>query len=370
MSGSNKIKALFVIPNMGSGGAERVVSILSNQFVNSGHPVGIIYFLDRTSDYVLSDSVERIYFCDTAEKKTGTLSRIKEFRKLILGLSESCVPVLIPFHDTCLKYCVMSTALTRIPVIACERNNPFIKGNSALSKFKSGIAYRLSDMCVFQTDGAKQYYPASVKNKSRVINNPLDLSFIGNWRGTDSKKIISVGRLEAQKNQALLIDAFSDVVKSFPEYILDIYGEGSLREKLQDQIDILGLTGKVNLCGLTDKIGEVMSESRLFVLSSDYEGMSNALIEAMAAGVPVISTDHPCGGARALINSGENGVLVPVGDRAALTSAIKGSLLDPSGDERKAKEALKIRDKLSAEATAEKWLEVIEIAAGTFKKKS
>ena len=350
-------KAVFVIPDMGSGGAERVVSILANEFAERDIPVGIVYLLDDRTDYTLSEGVDKIVFNASGKGKAGAL---KEFRKLIKELKRDSYPVLIPFHDTCLKYCAVATRFSRVPVVACERNNPYIKGTSFTARLKSNLPFMNAKRCVFQTEGAKDYYYRSVRKKSRVISNPLNTDILEDWRGKESDTVVSVGRLEPQKNHAMLIDAFAKVAEKYPAMKLDIYGEGSLRDALEEKIKILGLTGKVTLRGLTDKIGEVLASSRMFVLSSDYEGMSNALIEAMAAGVPVVSTDHPTGGAAALIEDGVNGYLTPVGDADALAGAMIKCLSDPEGTERMAKEAKKIAAGLSTGATADKWQEVIE----------
>ena len=348
---------LFVVPNMGQGGAERVVSVLAREFTSRSVRTAVVYALDRTTGYDLPDGADKIYL-DGAE--AGKAAAIKKLRRVIRDLKRESFPVLVPFHDTCLKYSLAAALFTGVPVVACERNNPYIKGTAKIARIKSNIPYRMAARCVFQTSGAAEYYCRSVRRKSAVIPNPLNVDIIKKWRGEDSDTVVSVGRLEPQKNQAMLIRAFANVAEKYPEIKLDIYGEGSLRSSLEEKIKTLGLTGKVTLCGLTGKIGEVLASSRMFVLSSDYEGMSNALIEAMAAGVPVVSTDHPTGGARALIKDGVNGYLTPVGDDAALARAMEKCISDPVKTKLMAKEAEKIADALCADATADKWQEVIE----------
>lgn len=135
-------------------------------------------------------------------------------------------------------------------------------------------------------------------------------------------EIVTCGRLTEQKNHKLLIDAFAEVQKIYPFATLKIYGEGVLREKLQNQIDSLNLNEKVFLMGATNDVAKALQTADLFVLSSDYEGMPNALMEAMAAGVPCISTDCPCGGPRELFGEDASDKLVPCNDSAQLAEAI------------------------------------------------
>lgn len=139
-------------------------------------------------------------------------------------------------------------------------------------------------------------------------------------------EIITCGRLEAQKNHKLLIDAFAEAIKEHPYARLKIYGEGSLRDVLQEQIDKLGLQDKAFLMGATNDVAKALQTADLFVLSSDYEGMPNALMEAMAAGVPCISTDCPCGGPRSLIDNYNNGVLIKINNKKMLSKELKSIL--------------------------------------------
>ena len=142
------------------------------------------------------------------------------------------------------------------------------------------------------------------------------------WNGKD-KSILSVGRIYPQKNHALLLRAFAQIHKSKPEFKLKICGKGSEENNLQKLANDLGIADSVCFMGEISNIREQLKSCSCFVLSSDYEGLPNALMEAMAVGVPVISTDCPCGGPRMLIKGNENGVLVPCGDVDKLGSAIE-----------------------------------------------
>ena len=142
-------------------------------------------------------------------------------------------------------------------------------------------------------------------------------------RAENPRNIITVGRLMTQKNHKLLIEAFSKIAKEFPDENLVIYGEGELRDTLETQSKKLGLEGRVKLPGATTNVAEKLSSAKVFVLSSDYEGMPNALMEAMAVGVPVISTDCPCGGPAMLIEEDSQGILVPCQNAEKLANALR-----------------------------------------------
>lgn len=187
------------------------------------------------------------------------------------------------------------------------------------------MTYHLSDGFVFQTKEAKMYFSKSIQKRSAVIPNPVfvDEKYIKKNYSGKINYIVSVGRLEKQKNYKMLIDAFAEIVSDIDNCRLTIYGEGSIRGELERYINEKGLIDKVLLPGRINNIHEKLMESDLFVLSSDYEGMSNALMEAMAIGLPCISTDCPIGGSAELIENHKNGLLVPVGDKDKLKEAIR-----------------------------------------------
>ena len=353
------MKIIFVIPNLGSGGAERVISILSASFADQEADVDIVLMHNKEIAYFISDKVNVIdfgmdlLFCS---KRLSCKIMRDYFKK---QKQEHDKIVIIPFHDSCLKRVLLSVSGLAIPVIACERNDPYQKGTSMIAKTKANLPYRMASHCVFQTPGASEYYDNYVQNKSTVIMNPLVMSENIKWNGIESKRIVSVGRLEPQKNQMMLIESFHRVHKEHPEYILEIYGEGSMREILQEKINELQLDQCVFLRGHSSDIPKILEESFLFVLSSDYEGLSNALIEALAVGMPVITTDHPCGGAKILVQDGVNGILVSTGNANEMASAMKQIIQDHTFALRMGENAYRTRELLSVDRIADEWLKVI-----------
>ena len=173
-----------------------------------------------------------------------------------------------------------------------------------------------------------RWFPESLQKKSRIIVNAVNPAFFGVERYPERGLIVTCGRLNEQKNHDMLIRSFLEVSKYHPHAKLHIYGEGALKNRLQELIDENNLNDKVELCGSTNNVAGVLSRASVFVMSSDYEGMPNALMEAMASGVPCVSTDCPCGGPHMLINDKINGLLVPVGDKVSLANAIQTLLSD------------------------------------------
>ena len=162
----------------------------------------------------------------------------------------------------------------------------------------------------------------STQKKSEIIYNPVNPKFYKADNRDPKKEIAMVGRLQPQKNYYLAIQAFSNVVKKYPDYKLVIYGDGILKIELQNLCKHLNIDNSVIFYGVVDAVEEKLSTASIFLLSSDFEGMPNALMEAMAVGIPVISTDCPCGGPKALIESDIQGILVPCGNIDKMSEAL------------------------------------------------
>ena len=176
-------------------------------------------------------------------------------------------------------------------------------------------------------------------------------------KANKDNKIVSVGRLMPQKNHKLLLDAFDEVNKKYPDYKLEIYGDGPYKDELKDHIASLGLNNSVFLCGQHKDIFEKIKDASMYVLSSDYEGMPNSLIEAMCLGLPCISTK--VSGATDLIKDGENGLLIDIGNKKELTESMKLLIEKPELSRSLAKEATNICEELEVNRIVEQWKDVI-----------
>jgi len=209
------------------------------------------------------------------------------------------------------------------------RNDPDKEYAGRIGRLVGKLVLPMADGCVFQTEDAQKWFPDRLQKKSRIIYNAVNKNFYTYERKPVPGRISTFGRLNIQKNQMLLINAFTVLAQSYRDISLRIYGDGELHEKLTDRINQLSMSDRIRLMGNTENVLEELSKTDIFVLSSDYEGMPNALMEALAMGVPCISTDCPCGGPKMLISDKVNGMLVPVGNQDQLVEALQYLMLNP-----------------------------------------
>lgn len=349
------MKIVFVLPDMPGGGSERVVAMLANEYVKKGYQVAILLFAGKQTVYPLDERVE-IYIAGEASGGNPFI-RVKRLIKMrqFYRANKNCY---------IFSFCVMGTvfsvlAAAGVPhrLLVSERNDPTRIPHQKLRNW----AYRKAEKLVFQTEDMKNCFPEDIKKKSVVIPNPVAEGMPDPFTGIRKKQVVSVARLQPQKNHRLLIDAFAEFCKDFPEYELHIFGIGELEEALKQQAEELHINEKIKFRGFSANVKQEIWDSAMFVLSSDYEGISNSMIEALAMGVPVISTDCPVGGSRMYIEDGVSGLLTPVGDSTALCNAMKRVAEDSELAQSLSVNGSKIREKYSLESIANKFLEEAKI---------
>lgn len=352
------MKIMFVIGVLSNGGAERVISVLAKEFVKMGYKIDIITIYGDKNDYINDDKINIIPLHNpTKNKILRVLGIIKQLRILI---KKRHPDLLISFVAIINIYTIISKAFMKTKLIVSERNDPYQNPENKYMRMLRDVLYRFCDGFVFQTEDAMKYFPTRIQNRGIIIPNPIksDLPY---WnRGSSEKTIITACRLVKQKNLPMLINAFAKFKKDFPDYKLKIFGIGEMHEKLVNIISELGLDNEVLLPGFSKEIHNEMAKSDLFVISSNYEGISNSMLEALAIGVPVISTDSPIGGARMFIRNGENGILTEVGNTDELYQAMKKIISDKHYASDLSEEARKIRMQLSPEVIFEKWHKYIQ----------
>lgn len=320
------MKLLFLSFLHGFGGAERQNVMLANALVDRGHDVTLVSMSVNNTFYDIDSRINYIYLPDRSKGILNLLSRYHDIKSLIKTIKPD-LTVNFWFQPAYMT-AMMSKRLTG-KVIYSERGDPGDNEYSGILGMIRKVVLPRIDGFVFQSKGAQDFFENNVKKRSVVIPNPVfihadDFPTITTRR----KSIVTVGRLHPQKNQMLLINAFARIVDTFSDYKLGIYGDGDLKDELQSRIDSLEISDKAILKGTSKKIHNLIYDAALFVLSSDYEGIPNTLLEAMALGIPCISTDCRPGGARELIHSGNDGLIVPINDETALANAIKDLLSD------------------------------------------
>lgn len=296
------MRILFVTNGLQAGGSERVVALLANKLAERRHDVSVICVRGKDSFYPIHPDVH-LFFLDK-EPHCGSL--LKKMLWIRAYVRRAGIEVVIAFIVRVYGFTIASLLGCGVPVITSERNDP--RSFNLLSRWIMRFFLPLSSWHVVQTMPIKAYYPSFIQKKTTVIPNPVSPKVLAQPAIRKRDILISVGRLVPQKNQQLLIDSFAAIARKHPTYQLVIYGEGPLRDSLQQHIRQLGMEERILLPGRTKDIIKRLAEARIFCLSSTHEGMSNALIEAVCVGLPVVTTT--VSGVAELVTDGENGLVV------------------------------------------------------------
>ncbi len=346
----------FIVPGMGMGGAERVISILSKGFVEKGHSVSIGMF-NVTPQSVSYQLDERVSVENVMSFRFSSFYRIKQsFRSLEEYIRKVNPDVVISFTNVICSQVSIVCKKMGIPLIFSERNDPRRLLTGRKEKIFQKILLHNIRYVVFQTEGAKNLYPNKIAQNSIVILNPLDTSkHPPYFEGKRKKEIVTVGRLEPQKRQDILIRAFAEIADNYSEYVLRIYGEGTQRGALSELIKELHLEERVFLMGTRNNIFDCINESAIFAFTSDFEGLPNALIEAMSLGIPCVSTRCSPGGAEEVIEDGKNGYLVSCGDFEELSMVLSNMINNYDNSLNVGREAINVRKRVDKQEVIDSW---------------
>ena len=357
------MKITYVTSTLTSGGAERVISLLANNFAERGYEVEMIALTSISPDYYTLDPKVKFIHADKVSKG-GLLGELWWFRRHIKKVQPD---VVIAFMEAVYEFVLLALLGTKVPVISSERKDPATLG--LLRKFLRWMLLPTATAHVVQTQQIKQYYYQLIQKKTHIIYNPVnervfEISY-DNHDDNDNLKlkvkkerlnrIISVGRLYPQKNQKMMIEAFAKIAPKFPEWSLVIYGEGPERDFLESLVSSfkIQVSSRISLPGRCETVIEEVAKSKVFCLSSDYEGMSNAMIEALCVGTPVISTK--VSGTDELIRDGENGLLVDIGDTDGLAQAFEKLLSNQELREQLGKEGQKLATQFKTDTIVDQW---------------
>lgn len=345
------MKVMFFTGGFEYGGAQRVICNLANAFSNTDD-TSVVMASYAPPTYQLNDNVKLINGLNWKNYLDGVL----KLRKFIIKENPD---VLIAFAIQYNIAACIAAFGTKTKVIVSERNDPKRMPQQKVLKMLRYVTYKFADGFVFQTEEAQKYFEKSIVKRSTIIANPLYLTDSRPVVSGRKKCIITASRYVPQKNLGLLIKAFSNVVASYPDWSIEMFGDGGELENLKQLAKTCGISDKVRLNSATKQIHEVMRENSVFVLTSEFEGMPNSLMEAMGEGMTCISTDCPCGGPRFLINDSFNGFLFPTGDENKLTMLLDEILGNEAIRLKVAENAIGIRERLSPEAIMTQWKQYI-----------
>ena len=310
----------FVTANLGSGGAERVISILANEFDKHGHRVEIVFFKDRHVFYPVNNGIRKVVASEEC-KSSAMWKRLMWFRHYIKRTKPD---VVIPFRVSVYTTTLFSLLGVSVPIISSERIDPHIP-----DPFWNTLRVLLlpfTTHLVVQTSYIKSFYPRFIQKKTTIILNPVRELGLPTEIACKENRIISVARLDPQKNQEMMIRAFAQIADKYPDWKLVIYGEGPLRAQLEALVSSFMLQERVLLPGRTEHVIEELRKSKVFCFSSNYEGLSNSIIEAICVGLPVVTTK--VSGTEDIIVDGENGYVIPINDDHAMVNALSMLLGD------------------------------------------
>lgn len=360
------MKYLIVHSNLGLGGQEKMIVYLANMLSETDEVT--LLLLDYKEQYFkLRDSVNVIRHSgmykvfDSDNSFTKSLSIIKKATSVIKKTQkETAAEIVIAFDDRITWLTWLTFGFSNVKTVYSQRNDPYDKSKLKNRIFK--IIYTFSSGVVFQLNEVKLFYKLKGK-KYCIIPNPV-FGEICEYNNSKKKKIISAGRFQDRKRFDILIKAFEGVHHKYPEYELYIFGDGAERDNLLKLIDQLGLSKVVHLPGVMKNVIEENKDALMFVLPSDAEGMPNILIEAMAAGIPCISTDCTPGGASFLIGNNERGLLIPRGDIVELENAIVTYISNSDVRKEKSDKASRFLHQLKKEIIDEKWRRFLDNVCG------
>lgn len=321
-------KICFVTPSLSNGGAERVVSILASELAILGYDVTIIKYYQEKTEYDINSKVKVINLCNGDQqvyKKWNIIKKIKSIRKIF---KYEKYDYIIPFLTFVSFHIYLANKYLKSKIITTIRNNQ--KNEKKIMRVIMTYIIKKSYKVFVQNEDQKKYYRKKIQKKVCIIPNPISNSFIEDCKiyNTELKRIVCIGRLEGQKNYPLIIDSIYELFKEgYSNIQLEIYGKGSKYDELKTIILDYKANEYIKIKGFTKDIIGIYKKADIFILSSNFEGMPNCLMEAMAIGLPCISTDCPTG-PNTLINNGKNGLLIKVGDKEEMKNAIKSYLND------------------------------------------
>lgn len=387
---------IWAISKLGGGGAEHVMFQLANYMQQAGSENEILVTNQgnvETNYYGASTKIPCTFIegkknkfnlsvlilqltCKVFEKlhikipfalQHATFEKIydDELKAIACFLKERKDAVIVAFLHPTDQLMMMAAKQFKNPIIVSERADPIRYFEKKYTKMFLDLYYPLIDGMVFQTPNAMQCYPENVQKKGTVILNPVSGLLPNRYDGKREKIIVNFCRLSAQKNLYLLIDAFEIFFESHQDYLLRIYGNGELEAEIRSYAASKKSGKRIQILPHRDDIHEVIRSYAMFVSSSDFEGVSNSMLEAMAIGLPVVCTDCPIGGAAYVIEDHINGILVPLNNAERMATAMAEIADNPELAKILSINSVKLKEQLSIESIGNQWLSYISERCGS-----
>lgn len=355
----------FYIGSLHKGGAERVFVNLAEFFRREGYRVTMVtqYRYPDEEEYALPKEIKRVLSDLTCEELNNSrilnfIHRVRKLHRIWKCEKPDLVLSCIGKNNFMTVVTTMFTKTRPVVSVVGEAKEEY---PNRLMKALADLLFPHAAGIVLQTERSKFFFNRKIQKRAVILPNSLNPDFIKpRYEGERDKRIVAVGRLDANKNHEMMIRAFAALRNKYPEYTLTIYGEGELRAYLEKLTDELQISDRVFLPGVIPDVAAQIERAALFLITSYSEGVSNALIEALATGLPVISTDVPSGGTVELMTDGVNGLIIPVGDQHALKGAMDKLLGDPGYADRLGREAAKIQERLAPERVNRLWKEYFD----------
>lgn len=353
---------VLFIGQLASGGAEKVLTMIANHYCWKGYEVEIVMLLGNTVNrdhFGLYDSINVVDLSNKGSYFSNAFSWLKNIRAYLKTVKPN---VVISFIGRINALVLTASIGIKIPIIVSERNDPKNDGRSHVMQRYCDWIYRKAAAIVYQTSYQKGCFSNRHSYKSYIVPNPIKILPVPTTN-VDAKLVVTAGRLQPSKNHLMLVRAMGIVNRTCPHVRCEIYGDGDLKDSLSDVINKLHLEGVVKLAGKKSNITDYVASSSVFVMTSEFEGLSNSLIEAMMLGKVCVSTDYP--GVEDLIEDGKTGLIVKRNDAEGLAKAIINVITDTTGkyDVLRANARTKVMT-FDDKSVLSKWDEIIDKATG------
>ncbi len=358
------MRLTLVTSSLTAGGAERVLSIMANYWASRGHCIHFLTLDAEEGDfYTLDPKIQRhaLGLLHGSNAPWGILRkhtlRLFWIRKII---KETKPDAVICFMDRMNVATLLAAWGLQVSIIISERTDPRLHNIGPFWSVLRRLTYPYAQALVIQTESVKKWATKFYSQKRLfVIPNPLtkiETSQESNLN-LPSQFIVAMGRMDKYKGFDLLLNAFSKINISGWELVL--IGEGKEQSNIKRLSEQLGISGIVHMPGKIKNPDSILRHAEIYVLSSLYEGFPNALLEAMRAGVAVISFDCPSGPAE-IIHHGVDGLLVPAQDSEALMQTMTKLMRDKTLRQSLAHQAVNVKERFSVDKVMNQWQEVIE----------